>query len=106
MLLDLRLVRVLLGSFLQGSDSVRDLAALELSPAQRVRDRRIVRSKLTRLADHRLCVLDILTALKLGIAHEVEQQRLLGRDFERLAQGCTRLWPTLPFFERARLQEQ
>ena len=106
MLLDFGLHRVLLGRALKGNDRLVDLAALELRPAERIGDRRLVGRKLARLADHRLGRIHVLAALELGIAKKVEQQRLVGRQRQRLLQRRPRLRPAVRVLERARSKQQ
>src|SRR5206468_1401444 len=74
MFLDLGLVRIFFRSALEGLDRLLDLAALELRPAERIDDRRVVGRKLARLADHRFGRVDILAALELGVTEKIEEQ--------------------------------
>ena len=106
MLLDFGLVGILLRRPLERRDRLVDLAALELRPAERIGDRRIVGRKLARLADHRFGRIEVLAPLELGIAEEVEQQRLVGRERQRLLQRLLGLGPAVRLLERARPQQQ
>ena len=105
MLLDFGLVRVFFGRLLERPDRFVDLAALELRPAQRIGDRRVVGRKLARLADHRFGGIDVLAPLELRIAEEIEQQRLVGRDRQSLLERLLGFRPAVGVLERARAEQ-
>ena len=106
MLLDFRLVGILLRRRCSVAIASSTLPRLNCAqPSESVIDASSGR-KLARLADHRFGSIDILAPLELRVAEEVEQQRLVGRDGQRLLQRRFRFGPAVRLLERARLQQQ